>query len=187
MHDAPVSPLPAWENFYVIVGTAAATLTGLMFVVISFTSRARTRVNQQNVAISAFNTPTVVHFSVALAVAAILCAPWQALWAAAVLLGIIGLGGVIYVIVIVRRLRYLENYKPVIEDWVWHGIFPFAAYIALIVAALMLSGNPMPALFGIGAATMLLLFIGIHNAWDIVTYMTVAFPSSETESQDQHP
>jgi hypothetical protein len=26
------------------------------------------------------------------------------------------------------------------------------------------------ALFGIGAAALLLLFIGIHNAWDAVTY-----------------
>jgi hypothetical protein len=26
------------------------------------------------------------------------------------------------------------------------------------------------ALFGVGAAVLLLLFIGIHNAWDAVTY-----------------
>jgi hypothetical protein len=30
----------------------------------------------------------------------------------------------------------------------------------------------MSALFGVAAATLLLLFVGIHNAWDSVTYIT---------------
>jgi hypothetical protein len=29
---------------------------------------------------------------------------------------------------------------------------------------------PREALFGVGAAALLLLFIGIHNAWDAVFY-----------------
>ena len=44
---------------------------------------------------------------------------------------------------------------------------------------MMLSGNPAPALFFIGEVTFLLLFIGIHNAWDTVTY--VAIEHSEPE------
>ena len=44
MLEAVVLPLDTWQNFYVIVGTAAATLTGLMFVVITPGSRVfRTR------------------------------------------------------------------------------------------------------------------------------------------------
>jgi hypothetical protein len=31
MPEAVVLPLDTWQNFYVIIGTAAATLTGLMF------------------------------------------------------------------------------------------------------------------------------------------------------------
>jgi len=30
--------------------------------------------------------------------------------------------------------------------------------------------HPRPALLVVGAAALVLLFIGIHNAWDIVTY-----------------
>ena len=33
--EALLAPLAAWQNYYVIVGTAAATLTGLMFMVIT--------------------------------------------------------------------------------------------------------------------------------------------------------
>src|SRR5260221_11053226 len=34
MQEAVLSPLATWQNFYTIIGSAAATLTGLLFVVI---------------------------------------------------------------------------------------------------------------------------------------------------------
>jgi hypothetical protein len=91
MQEAAVLPLPTWQNFYVIIGSAAATLTGLMFVVITLTARVRDRAS--NEVIGAFTSPTVVHFCTALLVAAILSAPWQALWNAGLLLGLSGLWG----------------------------------------------------------------------------------------------
>ena len=48
----------------------------------------------------------------------------------------------------------------------------------------MLPGNPAPALFGIGAVTILLVFTGIHNAWDTVIYVVVERSQPENESQD---
>src|SRR5437899_9187421 len=68
MQEAAVLPLPTWQNFYVIIGTAAATLTGLMFVVMTLTARVRDR--RSNEAQGAFSSPTVVHFSTVLFVAA---------------------------------------------------------------------------------------------------------------------
>jgi hypothetical protein len=44
-------------------------------------------------------------------------------------------------------------------------------YVALAVAALFLDGSTRAAMFGIAAATLGLLFIGLHNAWDSVTYI----------------
>jgi hypothetical protein len=38
MSEAVLAPLAAWQNFYVIIGSAAATLTGLLFVVITLVS-----------------------------------------------------------------------------------------------------------------------------------------------------
>lgn len=171
--------LSAWQNFYVIVGSASAALIGLMFVVITLiASRGRRRSGDS---IGAFGTPTVVHLCAALLIAALLSAPWPALWMAGLLLGICGLAGVIYIIVIFRRARRQNDYEPVLEDWLWHMIFPFISYVGLFVAALAIPSNVTPALFVIGAATVLFLFIGIHNAWDTITYMT--FTSSQAENE----
>ena len=156
-----MSLLTTWQNFYVIIGSAAATLTGLMFVVITLSARARER--GASGALGAFATPNVVHFCVALLVAANFSAPWQVLWNPGLLLGLCGLGGVIYVIIVLRRTLRQTDYQPVLEDWLWHTVFPLVSYIALVAAALVLPRNPAPALFVIAAATVLLLFIGIHN------------------------
>ena len=173
MQEAALSSLVPWQNFYSIIGTAAATLIGLMFVVITLIAGARTRVSSPSGAIGAFSTPNVVHFGAALLISAILSAPWQALWNASLLLGLAGLGGVSYLIIVLRRARRQTVYQPVLEDWLWHTLFPFVSYIVLVVAALLLPIHPAPALFIIAAGTMLLLFIGIHNAWDNVTYTVI--------------
>jgi hypothetical protein len=184
MQVAGMSFLSTWQNFYVITGSAAATLTGLMFVVISLIVGSRARVSPGSEGIATFSTPTVVHFCIALLVAAILNAPWPALWPAGLLLGLTGLGGVTYVVIVVRRTRRQTGYQLVLEDWLWYTAFPLISYAALVVAAIVLPGNPAPALFGIGAATLLLLFTGIHNAWDTVIYVAIERSQPENKSQD---
>jgi len=182
MQEAAVSLLTTWQNFYVIIGSSAGALTGLMFVVITLI--AGTQVRRSSGTVAAFGTPTVVHFCVALLVAAILSAPWQVLWHTGLLLGLAGLGGVTYGVIVLRRARHQTDYQPVLEDWLWHTVFPLVSYTALVVAALVLPGNPVPALFVIGAVTVLLLFIGIHNAWDTVTYVAIELSRPQNKSQD---
>jgi hypothetical protein len=176
MREAVLSQLAIWQNFYVIIGSAAATLTGLMFVVITLTVGVRRRGGTlSGDGIATFSTPSVVHYCVALLVAAVLNAPWTTLWPAGLLLGLCGLGGVIYEIIVIRRARRLTVYQPVLEDWLWHAVLPLASYLALVIAGLLLMVDPVPALFIIAGATVLLLFIGIHNAWDNVTYTAINF------------
>jgi len=184
MQEAALSPLVAWQNFYVITGSAAATLTGLMFVVATLIAGVRVRVALPSESFTTFNTPNVVHFGAALLVAAVLSAPWQALWQTSVLLGLSGLGGVSYVVIVLRRVRRQTDYQPVMEDWLFHTILPLVSYTAILVAAFVLPGDPAPALFVIAAAMVLLLFIGIHNAWDNVTYIAVELSGRENKSQD---
>ena len=185
MQEAVLSPLASWQNFYVIIGSAAATLTGLLFVVIALIAGVRVRVSSPSSGIAVFSTPNVFHFGAALLVAASLSAPWQALWQAGVLLGLAGLGGATYVVIVLRRARRQTDYQPVMEDWLFHTVFPLVSYTALVVAALLLPGYPAPALFVIAAATVLLLFIGIHNAWDNVTYIAIELSQPENKRQDQ--
>lgn len=182
VQEAAVPLLSAWQNFYVIVGSASAALTGLMFVVVTLVA-SRQRTGSGNTT-GVYATPTVVHFCAALLIAAILTMPWPALWHAGLPLGICGLAGVIYIIIVTLRARSHTGYQPVLEDWLWHMIFPFISYAALFVSALAIPRYATPALFAIGAATVLFLFIGIHNAWDTITYITFTGSPSENESQD---
>lgn len=182
MQEAMVPLQSAWQNFYVVIGSASAALIGLMFVVVTLiASRGRQRSGE---AIGAFGTPTIVHLCAALLITAILCAPWPALWNVGLLLGICGLAGTIYILVIVRRARRQNDYQPVLEDWLWHMAFPAISYVALVIAALVILSNATPALFIVGAAAVFFLFIGIHNAWDTITYMTFPGPQAESESQE---
>lgn len=172
-HVVPL--LTSWDSFYVIVGTAAATLTGLVFIVITLSSNIRNQSGAGTVQ-ATFNTPSVVHFCAALFIAVLFSAPWTGLEVPALLLGIVGISGTIYTYIIFRRFTHLDSYKPVLEDWAWHVILPFTCYIILSISAVLLLSNAAPAMFLIGAITIIFLFAGIHNAWDNVTYITTMLP-----------
>lgn len=164
-----MSPLSGWESFYVITGSAAGALTGLTFVVMTFIAQPRAPGSPRHVA--AFNTPTVVHFCAALFVSALLTAPWPALPPVALLLGISGLAGLVYAGLVAVRLGRLAAYRPDWEDWLWYAALPLVAYTALLVAAVLLPGDPDRTLFVVAAVTLVLLSIGIHNSWDIVAFV----------------
>lgn len=164
-----MTTLEGWENFYIIVGPSAGALIGLQFVVITLIAEA-TGVGRDAQAGGAFATPSVVHFGVVLLLAAIASVPWSGIAPVAILWGLMGLYGMIYTVIVTRRLRAQTAYRPVIEDWSFHVLLPLAAYVALVVAAVAAHAHERPALFLVAAAALLLLFIGIHNAWDAVTY-----------------
>src|SRR5437879_10198134 len=120
------TPFSAWENFYVIIGSSAAALTGLQFVVVVLGAEARSIGPE----VGAFGTPTVVHFCAALLISAIVSVPWRAVANAALALGVVGVAGVGYLAVVIRRARRQTRYVPVLEDWLWHCILPVLGYVA---------------------------------------------------------
>ena len=161
--------LEGWESFYVIVGSSAGALIGLQFVVMTLLAEAPVQQADAKAG-AAFASPSVVHFSAVLLVSAILSAPWHAMTGAAVLSGLIGVAGMIYSANVSRRMRAQHAYMPVLEDWLFHVVLPVGAYCVLAGGAYGTIGSEHVAMFLIGAAALLLLFIGIHNAWDTVVY-----------------
>jgi predicted membrane-bound spermidine synthase len=160
--------LAGWENFYVIVGSSAGALIGLQFVVMTLIAE---RLNPSPETTDAFATPSVIHFAAVLLLSALLSAPWSGIVVVALLWGLVGLGGIVYTIVVARRLRKQTQYKPVFEDWLCHTHLPFAAYAILVGSAFAARTYSRAALFCTGASALLLLFVGIHNAWDAATYV----------------
>jgi len=173
--------LAEWDSFYLIVGAAAGALIGLQFVVMTLIA-ARPKSVGKEVA-DAFATPTTIHFAVAFLLSAVVRVPWKEVTSAAFCWGLIGLIGIVYSAVVVNRMRKQDSYKPVFEDWLFHGILPLLSYVILTISAFYAGSYAHEALFGVGAGTLLLLFIGIHNAWDTVTYNVFTLPSPAIEKK----
>jgi hypothetical protein len=164
-----MTELAGWENFYVIVGSSAGALIGLQFVVITLIAD-RPVLAGQALAGDAFATPTIVHFGAVLFLSASISAPWRGITGPSVLWGLLGLSGMVYEIIVVRRMRMQSLYRPQFEDWLFHVLLPLVSYAALVGSSYAARFAAHRAMFGIGAAALVLLFVGIHNAWDAVTY-----------------
>jgi hypothetical protein len=160
--------LVEWESFYVIVGSSAGALIGLQFVVLTLIAEKPQLATAEGGA--AYLTPTIVHFGTVLLLSAVLRVPWHSIGAFSMAWGLVGLAGIAYVAVVNLRMRRQELYQAQVEDWLFHALFPFAAYALLALSALAASSHEREALFGVAAAVLLLLFCGIHNAWDVVAY-----------------
>jgi hypothetical protein len=168
----------AWESFYVIVGSSGGALIGLQFVVITLLADRQHRATAGG--LNAFATPTVVHLTGALVVAATTSAPWPSPAALFVAVGIVGLLGLAYAVIVVVRTLRQKTYEPVWQDWLWYTVLPGVSYAALAITALLRTTAPR-SFFVIGAAALALLLIGIHNAWDTVTHIVL----SNAESDEQ--
>lgn len=176
------SALALWESFYVIIGSSGGALIGLQFVVITLIAD---RHNASMGSLNAFATPTVVHFTGALAVSAIMSAPWASLTALSFALMACGVAGLAYGAVVIRRARRQSEYEPVLEDWLWYLVFPCAAYAALAASGLWLHEQHEDAFFGIAGCALALLLIGIHNSWDSVTHIAfVLLPQGKAQKDE---
>ena len=163
----PESLFAPWETFYVIVGSSGGALTGLLFVVVALVADKRTPATDRG--LSAFTTPSIFHFVLVMAIAALVTMPRHGLMSLSVLLG--GCAAV--------GASPGEVRRGPVEDWVFHGVAPGLCYAGLLVAAITLRPETELALYLIASATLLLLFIGIHNAWDVALYSATNLPRRE--------
>ena len=161
--------IEGWHEFYVLVGTSAAALTGLMFVVISISPE--TIAERPKAGVRAFVTPTMVFFTTALAISALMLVPHLAPSALALLLALASVAAIAYLLW-VRGQHHWREGKLDAEDWVFFIGLPFLSYVLLLAAAIAIwrgraLGAPMLAF-----VTVLLLVVGIHNAWDLVIWLS---------------
>ena len=179
MTDA-ASLLTPWTNFYLTAGSAAAGLTGLMFVVITLVKRILQR-SDGVTGVAAFSTPTVLHFGSALLVSLVMSAPWHSLVSPAIALGLAGLYGIVYGFRAAYLQKRLTLYRPDPEDWTWYTVLPLVSYALILAGAVFLTIATPRALYAIAGGAVFLIFIGIRNAWDVVTYIATTSDDDLTE------
>jgi hypothetical protein len=169
MHGNVTELLHAWHDFYVLIGTAAATLIGLMFVAASI---AASYLTEKHLAgIQSFYTPTVVHFATVLITCVVLVAPLAATPLGVLLLaiGATGLGYASFVWVRMGRRGFTATID--LADRFWYALSPVAGHLLLVAAVLMLLvlGDER-SLEVLAVAIVLLLLAAIRNAWDITAW-----------------
>lgn len=154
-----------------MTGSSAAALTGLMFVVITLVTRDEDAARSRD-GVSTYSTPTVMHFCAALLVSAVFVAPWRALLHPAVLTSLTGVAGIVYIARVILRAKRLA-YSPDLEDWVWYHILPLLTYIALFAGSIALPIAPPQGELAVAVTVVVLIFTGIRNAWDVVTFLAL--------------
>jgi hypothetical protein len=183
VHPSIPTLLLGWQSYYVIIGSSGAALTGLQFVVMALMAESPLPVAAGEAGVAAFGSPIIVHFCAALLLSAMLSAPWPEGVSVATAMAVCGAAGMLYVLNVMRRARRQRAYTMVAEDWLWHIVLPFAGYTLFFAAGLMLPSSPVVALFVAAVSPAALLYIGIHNAWDSITYTVLKHAKARFETK----
>lgn len=166
--------LEAWHDFYLLVGTGGAALTGLLFVIVSLGPHVAAE--EKKPGVRAFISPIAVHFTAALIVSALMLVPDIPLLALAVLLALGGFGGAVYTGWTRAHGQWRRSKLPVL-DWIWFIGLPFVTFLLIFGSGIALAMHCALGLHGVAAATVSLIVIGIRNAWDIVLWVAQKPPS----------
>ena len=169
--------LARWESFYVIVGSSAGALTGLQFVVIAL-QQEKLNENARH-AIRAFGSPTIVHFTTVLGLAAVLSMPRHTRGSLGATVLIIATGLLLYVLWAFRKARQQDAYAPDLADWIWHYALPSLVYVSMMIAGAEAWRAPDGTLTVVAVGVLGLLIIGIHNAWDSAVWIVINRGSSQ--------
>src|SRR5215471_9079265 len=164
-----------WHDFYLLVGTASATLVGLMFVATSI--GASIFDEDHSAGMTAFITPTVVHFATVLFTCLMVTIPTQSWRTLGSLIGAGGLAGAVYCGQLVVQMIIRHRFNVDVIDRLFYALLPLLGYLlALIAAALLLMQFPASANV-VAAAVLTLLFAAIRNAWDMMVWIVFKTPS----------
>ena len=161
--------LEGWHDFYVAVGSGAAALTGLLFVIVSLGPKVVA--SNTETGVRAFISPIAVHFTSVLVVSALMLAPEIPLAVLGSLLAVGGFGGVVYTAWTRADAQWRRSKLPIL-DWIWFVGLPFVAFLLIIGAGIGIAMNVPLGPHGLALAIVLLIVIAIRNAWDIVVWMT---------------
>jgi hypothetical protein len=160
-----------WRDFYLLIGTASATLVGLMFVAASIGA---SLFNEKNVApMAAFITPTVVHFAAVLFAAIVAVMPGHSESSLGGVLGFGALVGLAYCANVFRAIfrRFADGLGW--QDRAFYALIPVAGYLSVAAAsALEFGGQPREANPLAAIGLMVLMAAGLRNGWDMTVWLT---------------
>jgi len=160
--------LQEWREFYVLIGTAGATLVALLFVAVSLGAGFLTQ--DRAAATRAFFSPVVLHFAAVFVISAVALVPaHRSTFFAVLVAACAGFGFAVSAFTSVQLLR--NRWTDYLQDHLGYGLLPLAAYVALIVAAAMIFTRHPASLDVLAGSLLVLLIVNIRNAWDLTLSM----------------
>jgi hypothetical protein len=166
-----------WHDFYALVGTASATLVGLMFVAVSIGTSIFNEDHRS--AMRAFITPTVVHFAAVLFACLLITIPTQSWHTLGGLIGAGGLAGLIYCGKLAGRIIIRRKLTLDLDDRLFYFLLPLLGYLLALIAAALLLTQSVASPNLIAAAVLTLLLAAIRNAWDMMVWIVIKTPSGQ--------
>jgi hypothetical protein len=160
--------LKEWREFYVLVGTAGATLLALLFVAVSLGAGYLT--SRRTMGTRTFMSPVVIHFTSVFFIAAIALVPTHKETFFAAIIGVTAItGAAVSTFITIQVVRTeMTNY---VQDYLAYGLLPALAYFALMTAAAMIYFRYDFALDILAGGVLLLAIVNIRNAWDLTLSM----------------
>jgi hypothetical protein len=167
MHEAWAHQLEMWHEFYLLLGTAGLTLTGLLFVVISLGPRVAA--DRHAGSVRAFVSPNAVFFTSTLVVSSLFLVPGLSTTMIGALL-CFGAGASLVYLAYTRAHQQWRHHRLPPLDWIWFVGLPFLSYVILLTAGVGFVVEISFAMYGVAVGLVLLVITGIRNAWDLVLW-----------------
>jgi hypothetical protein len=159
-----------WDSFYLMLGSSAGALIGLLFVVATLGGNLAH--DQAEPGQRTYMTPLVFHLAIVLVLSCVTAVPGLRDRAGGLIVGGAGVLGLAYAIWIMCRLRSRKlPTPPHWSDFWFYGFGPAAIYLALIASAIMVATSQPAAADLVALFLTALLMTTIRNAWDLVTWL----------------
>ena len=171
MPDAFVQMLHNWQNFYILTGTASATLVGLIFIAASLGAGLVTP--ETSASVHTWVTPTIIHFGSTLVIAVIFTIPTLTLTGLSLILGLGGLAGLAYVLLTILRMwRETRDHAPLgHSDWFWYGLLPALSYLAMLGGGIGFLLQSETSFDVLAVGLIILMVLGVRNTWDLMLWI----------------
>jgi hypothetical protein len=160
--------LKPWHDFYMLTGTAGATLLALLFVAASLGAGFLT--DERRNATRTFLSPVVLHFTTVFVLSALALFPWHHGDVFAALVGVTAIVGALLSAWITFQVVRTDMTNH-LEDYLAYGLFPCLGYLALLAAAVSIYLERDFGLAALAGALLLLAIVSIRNAWDLTLTM----------------
>jgi hypothetical protein len=168
-----MATMQSWHDFFLLTGTAAATLLGLVFVAASIAATIPNEKLGDDRSRQLWVLPIVWAFVRVLVVSAMGVIPGQTTVSFGYLLlvlAILDLGRMVRITVGMRD-HHLSTERLSAADWGWYVVYPSVSSIVLAAAGLALArGFSFPVQL-LAAGLLGHLVVGVHNAWELADWL----------------